>query len=243
MEELQSFNIEVNTSKQILSSETKIYKTERFFYQTKKLANIDKFVLKISESLISMVKPLADKFFGNEEVNCFKVDTFDKSFSFLVKFGFQLDEPNVKTDDIIFFADENNFENLKMNDQRVNVYLKDHKIFNVVLKPIYADFDESDFKKLYLLSNAEYVNFPMLNEKQQKLVEIQKKYEENQKLIKAQPSQRVRGNYLETTIKDIHEGIGNVKIVGKIYQLVMKRVKFTSQKIKNVGQSRIMYLH
>lgn len=173
MAELQSFNIEVNTSKQILSSETKIYKTERFFYQTKKLAGIDKFVLKISESMISLAKTLADKFFGHEEVNCFKVDTFDKSFSFLVKFSFQLDDKNIGTEDIIFFADENNFENLKMNDQRVNVYLREHKIFNVVVKPIVADFDDSDFKKLYLLSNAEYVNFPMLNEKQQKLVEIQ----------------------------------------------------------------------
>ncbi len=173
MAELQSFNIEVNTSKQILSSETKIYKTERFFYQTKKLAGIDKFVLKISESMISLIKPLADKYFGHEEINCFKVETFDKSFSFLVKFGFQLDDKHIGAEDIVFFADENNFDNLKMNDQRVNVYLREHKIFNVVVRPIIQSVDESDFKKIYLLSNAEYVNFPMLNDKQQQLVEIQ----------------------------------------------------------------------
>ena len=52
MAELDSFNIEVNTNKQLLSSETKIFKTEKFFYQTKKLSAIDKFVLKISESMI-----------------------------------------------------------------------------------------------------------------------------------------------------------------------------------------------
>ena len=49
MAEIDSFNIEVNTNKQLLSSETKIFKTEKFFYQTKKLSGIDKFVLKIAE--------------------------------------------------------------------------------------------------------------------------------------------------------------------------------------------------
>ena len=134
MDRLQSFNIEVNTSKQILSSESKIYKTESFFYQTKKLAGVDRFVLKLSESMISLAKTLADNFFGDKEVNCFKVDTFDKSFSFLVKFGFQLDEPNILPEDIVFFGEDNNFENLKMNDQRINVYLREHKIFNIIVK-------------------------------------------------------------------------------------------------------------
>ena len=173
MEDKQIFNIEVNTSKQILSSETKIYKTESFFYQTKKLSGADRFVLKISESIISLVKTLEDKFFADENVNAFKVETFDKSFSFLVKLGFQLNEEGVDSDDIVFYSLENEFENLKMNDQRINMYLREHRIFTVVVKPIFADFEASDFKKLYLLSNAEYVNFPMLNKKQQELVAIQ----------------------------------------------------------------------
>ena len=173
MEEKNSFNIEVNTSKQILSSETKIYKTESFFYQTKKLASADRFVLKISESIMSLAKTLEDKFFADENVNAFKVETFDKSFAFLVKFGFQVDEEGIDSNDIIFYSLENEFENLKMNDQRINLYLREHRIFTVVVKPVFADYEKSDFKKLYLLSNAEYVNFPMLNKKQQKLVEIQ----------------------------------------------------------------------
>ena len=49
---MKNFNIEVNTNKQILSSETKIYKTESFFYQTKKLAKIDTFILNIAEALL-----------------------------------------------------------------------------------------------------------------------------------------------------------------------------------------------
>lgn len=173
MESREIFNIEVNTSKQILSSETKIYKTERFFYQAKKLAGIDRFVLKISESMISLSKTLADKFFASNECNCFQVETFDKSFSFLVKFGFQVENADVQSEDIIFCELVSKFDKLKMNDQRVNIYLREHKIFNVLIKPVLQEINESDFKKIYLLSNAEHINFPMLNKKQKELVEIQ----------------------------------------------------------------------
>ena len=167
------FNIEVNSNKQILSSQTTIYKTERFFYQTKKLANIDRFVLKISESMQTLVFELFKKYETSKEVNCFKVETFDKSFSFLVKVGFQLHSKAVDDDDIVFLEMLEGNENAKMNDQRVNTYLAGHKIFNVTIRPISYDTLESDLKKLYFLSNTEYVNFPMLNDKQKALVEIQ----------------------------------------------------------------------
>ena len=167
------FNIEVNSNKQILSSQTTIYKTERFFYQTKKLANIDRFVLKISESMQTLVFELFRKYETNKEVNCFKVETFDKSFSFLVKIGFQLHSKAVDDDDIVFLEMLVGNENAKMNDQRVNAYFAGHKIFNVTIRPINYDTLESDLKKLYFLSNTEYVNFPMLNDKQKALVEIQ----------------------------------------------------------------------
>lgn len=167
------FNIEVNSNKQILSSQTTIYKTERFFYQTKKLANIDRFVLKISESMQTLVFELFRKYETNKEVNCFKVETFDKSFSFLVKIGFQLHSKAVDDDDIVFLEMLEGNENAKMNDQRVNAYFAGHKIFNVTIRPINYDTLESDLKKLYFLSNTEYVNFPMLNDKQKALVEIQ----------------------------------------------------------------------
>ena len=173
MAEFDSFNIEVNTNKQLLSSETKIFKTEKFFYQTKKLSGIDKFVLKIAESMISLVPTLIDKFFLEEDINAFKVETFDKSFSFIIRIGYQVKGTKIDDKDIVFFLDNNNFENLKSNDQRVVSYLKGHKIFTVSVKPVTMTVEESDFQKLYILSNAEYVNFPMLSEKQSKLVEIE----------------------------------------------------------------------
>ena len=101
MAEIDSFNIEVNTNKQLLSSETKIFKTEKFFYQTKKLSGIDKFVLKIAESMISLVPTLIDKYLLDESVTAFKVETFDKSFSFIVRLGYintvQVQSTNIYT--------------------------------------------------------------------------------------------------------------------------------------------------
>lgn len=173
MAEIDSFNIEVNTNKQLLSSETKIFKTEKFFYQTKKLSGIDKFVLKIAESMISLVPTLIDKYLLDESVTAFKVETFDKSFSFIVRLGYQISGVKIGDKDIVFSLDNNDFKNLKSNDQRVVSYLKGHKIFTVSVKPIVLTMEESDFQKLYILSNAEYVNFPMLSEKQNKLVEIE----------------------------------------------------------------------
>lgn len=171
---MQTYNIEVNTNRQILSSETKVYKTERFFYQTKKLAGTDRFVLKISESLFSVAKQIYETYKNDESVNAFKVETYDKSFNFLLKFGFQLsDKENIRSEDIIFFGEENEFGEIRMNDQRIVKYLAEHKIFNINIKPIYISSDDSDFKKIYILTNSEYINFPLLSEKQQKLVEIE----------------------------------------------------------------------
>ncbi len=171
------YSIEVNTTKQILSSETKIYKTERFFYQTKKIAGIDKFILKISESLQTFARDLKEKYDKQtDDTNCFKVETYDKNFCYLFKFGFQIkNNENIAPYDIVFFADESGFEDLKSNDQRVNQYVRASKIFKVVLKDWVTDASELDFNKVYFVSNAEYVNLPMLNFKQQELVEIENK--------------------------------------------------------------------
>ena len=151
MNNMKTYNIEVNTNKQILSSETKIYKTESFFYQTKKLVGIDSFVLKISESLLSVVDEMFEIYKNNEEINSFQIDTFDKSFSFHLRFGFQIENSKLDSKDVVFYSDMNNYDNLKLNDQRVLSYLKTHRVFNVIVKPIYETVQESDFKKLYYL--------------------------------------------------------------------------------------------
>jgi len=75
--------------------------------------------------------------------------------------------------DIIFIQDNNNFENLKSNDQRVNAYLKNHKIFNVTIQPVSLSYDYCHLQKLYFVKTSEYVNFPLLNLKQQELIQIE----------------------------------------------------------------------
>ena len=172
---MKNLNIEVNTNKQILSSETKIYKTESFFYQTKKIAKVDTFILNIAEGLLSVLDNLFVEYYGNENVNGFQIDTFDKSFSFFIKLGFQLKNVDFDEKDIIFYKSNGNYDEIKNNDQRLIQYLKTHKIFNVLVKPIFETNEESEFKKIYLVLDSEFINIPMLNKQQQKFVEVENK--------------------------------------------------------------------
>lgn len=172
---MKNFNIEVNTNKQILSSETRIYKTESFFYQTKKLAKVDTFILNIAEALLSITDEMFVEYHGNKEVNAFQIDTFDKSFSFYIRLGFQVKNVDLCEKDVIFYKNTGKFEEIKSNDQRLIQYLKSHKIFNVTVKPVFETTAESDFKKLYLVMDSEFINIPMLNPKQQSMVEIENK--------------------------------------------------------------------
>lgn len=172
---MKNFNIEINTNKQILSSESKIYKTESFFYQTKKLAKVDTFILNVAEGLLSITDELLLTCLGDEKINAFQIDTFDKSFSFFVRLGFQCKNVNLSEKDIIFYKTSGKFDNIKNKDQRLVQYLKTHKIFNVIVKPIFDVMQESDFKKIYLVMDSEFINIPMLNEKQQQFVELENK--------------------------------------------------------------------
>lgn len=172
---MKNLNIEVNTNKQILSSETRIYKTESFFYQTKKIAKVDTFILNIAEGLLSVLDDLILSYHGDENINGFQIDTFDKSFSFFIKLGFQLKNANFDEKDIIFYKTTGKVDEIKNNDQRLISYLKTHRIFNVLVKPIFETIDESEFKKIYLVLDSEFVNIPMLNKQQQKFVEVENK--------------------------------------------------------------------
>ena len=172
---MKNYNIEINTNKQILSSETRIYKTESFFYQTKKLSKVDTFILNIAEGLLSITDELLMHCCDKENINAFQIDTFDKSFTFFVRLGFQVKNANLCEKDVIFYKNSGDFDKIKSKDQRLVQYLKTHKIFNVTVKPIFETVHESVFKKIYLVTDSEFINIPMLNEKQQGFVEIENK--------------------------------------------------------------------
>lgn len=161
-------SFEVNTYKTYLSSESKIYKTERFLFATKKISEINFFILKIAETIQANLLKIREKFSNVEK---FKIETTEGNFEFFVYILNQR-KFDLQQNDIVFFAC-GEFEGLKQNDQRINFFLKNAKRFTFTLSPVGVNVSESDFKKLYLVSALEYVNLPMLSSEQQKLVEIE----------------------------------------------------------------------
>lgn len=157
-------SFEVNTGKTYLSSEMKIFKTERFLFQTKKIYNINFFCLKIAENIEYKLAEIKKHF--SEDV--FKVSTTGEEFVFYIK----IQEDGSGTS--IIFVGASEFENLRTNDQRVFYFLRNSKIFAVSVSPAKYEFSLEDLNKLYLISSSEYVNFPLLNEKQSSLIEIEK---------------------------------------------------------------------
>ncbi len=166
-------NYEVNTAKTFLSSESKIYKTERFFFQTKKLAGVNGFILKIAETLLSKLFDIKQNFKTELSNKLLKIQTIDGQFCFYAVVGSAVKNNYlVEKDDIIFVRAEK-LSGLKQNDQRINFYLKASRLFSVVVSLEEKDINEDDFKKIYLISGSEYVNFPLLSQEQAKLVEIE----------------------------------------------------------------------
>lgn len=162
--EKEFLSLDVNISKTYLSSKSKIYKTERFFFQTKKISEINFFILKIAETMLGSISEIEKQFLkkGNDIL---KIETTDGAFQFFAKI-------KSDTNDIIFI-NSNEFTGLKQNDQRVNFFLRTSKIFKILVSASDLKISEGDFKKLYLISSSEYVNFPLLSEEQSKLVEIE----------------------------------------------------------------------
>lgn len=161
---------EVNTNKQILSSECRVFKTERFFLQTKKIPGFDKFILKVSEGLELRISDF-EKQLKNQTILKLKIETIDKAFSFLVCLKSSEESGDINKD-IIFERVLTDFGQVKLNDQRVNLYLKTNKIFSCAVASC-GDYDVDSFDKLYYVSGSDYVNFPMLNKKQRDLVGIE----------------------------------------------------------------------
>ena len=115
--------IDVDTSKVVLSSESMTRKTEKFLTQTKYILSVDFFVSKIAEAVLLNF----DRIFRNvekseylKEENCFKIETTDKAFAFLVKFGFQIENQNDK--DIVFFSFLGAGDDIRQNDTRKVYY-------------------------------------------------------------------------------------------------------------------------
>ncbi|NCA93150.1 ATP-dependent helicase, partial [bacterium] len=167
----------IDTEKSILSGECRIHKTERFIKETRRLRGVDFFLSKIAEGIIlNFDKIDAQKSADNRDgSDCYKVETEDKSHVMYVRFGYQIKtDLKIAEKDIIFYKyEDKDGDSLRHNDQRLVNYLKTHKKFNIRFQRARDIVSVKDFNKLYNLSNADQVNFPLLNEDQKKIVNIE----------------------------------------------------------------------
>lgn len=160
----------VNTEQSVLSSECQIYKTEHFIKDTRRLMGVNFLISKIAEGIINNFHKIKQ----NKTDTYFKVETIDKEHTFLFAFGHHTNK-NTKLDekDIIFFRylDKDNLK--RRNDQRFVLFAKTNKIFDILVTNQNDEISANDFKKLYSLSHSDGVNFPLLNEQQKKIVNIE----------------------------------------------------------------------
>lgn len=160
----------VNTEQNVLSSECQIYKTEHFIKDTRRLMGADFLISKIAEGIINNLHNIQQ----NKTDTYFKVETIDRQHTFLFTFGHHTNK-NTKLNekDIIFFRylDKDNLK--RRNDQRFILFAKTNKIFDIIVTSQNDKISSNDFKKLYSLSHSDGVNFPLLNEQQKKIVNIE----------------------------------------------------------------------
>jgi hypothetical protein len=155
----------VDTQKIVLSSQSQIYKSQRFIDQTKHFAGVDILLSKLSGGIILNLQKFSEN-------SAYSISLQDGRHLFYFKFGQAVKEQKLCLTDIVFFA-YNDAENLKRrNDQRLTQLC--------ACKQIVSDINEvraekEDFSKLYVLSNADQVNFPLLSDDQKRLVAIEDK--------------------------------------------------------------------
>ena len=161
----------VNLQKTVLSSTSVLYKTENFIKQTKYISNVDFFISKLCDAIMLNINNLTS---GEEKrpdaINCYSIETLDRNFTFLFKFGYQIDK-SLNDMDIVFFDFSTSEKTIRQNDQRLNDYLKTHSSVDVVIKMAKKLTAQENFNKLYLVSVTSGINLPKLSQQQKSIVE------------------------------------------------------------------------
>ena len=160
--------LSIDTNKIVLSSESLFFKTENFIAQTKNLTNVDLLLSKLCEIIVSNKKDFLAPLERLDKHECYCIKTIDQKFNFVFKFGDGIGRGLNKYD--IIFCEYIANEKDKL-DERIEDYLKRNSILKVVAVVQKKKYSESEFNKLYLISNVSNVNLPRLNEVQRSLVE------------------------------------------------------------------------
>lgn len=160
----------------VLSSESAVRKTERFIRETRRFADADSFLLKLAEGLMLKLPAFDVTKEAHSLPDCYRLETEDGTQVFYFKLGFSLPSGHrVAPKDIVFFHYLDQENSGRHNDQTFAAYLRAKKPFGV---RVYADkhlCEPADFNKLYTLSCADQVNFPLLNAEQAAIVETEDK--------------------------------------------------------------------
>ena len=146
-----------DTQKIVLSSESRIYKTEGFISLTRKIVAIDAFISRVAEGVFSANIPID---------GCRTVKTEDGLYTlFLCRKGPQKDIVFYK---FICAADESGV------DRRLRDYLTAHGTLTLVMDDTTDIVPQEDLERLYIVSGSDgMINFPYLNATQRKIVETE----------------------------------------------------------------------
>jgi len=165
--------VSANTSKMVLSSKSLFYKTENFMKQTKFMTSIDSLVSKLCEAtLLNLDDVVANEKLEKNDVDCFSIETPDGQFSFLFKFGYQI-ECGLNDYDIVYFGVKNYKQN---HSQTIEEYVGQSKTVDASIRKDKHLVKAQDFNRLYLISNVSNVNLPRLSTEQREIVDTVDKH-------------------------------------------------------------------
>ena len=150
--------LNIDLDKIVVSDSTRVFKSETFIKETKSAIDIDKFLSKLCDGILIQN-------FSVEQA--YIISTIDGINSFFFRFGKTIKNEKVNPKDIIFYKYITKDE-IKHEDKRF-VRLAQKKSIDVNIQKITIQ-DQEDFTKLYILSNQDKVNFPLLNKEQEKIV-------------------------------------------------------------------------
>lgn len=161
--------IKKDTQTVVLSSFTRILKTERFIADTARFLKTDELISQLAEALILDGSILLDKRENIAYILC----TEEGEHKFYVKTGKGIDNPSISEKDIIFFGYEDRGDKKLKNDSSF-IPLLESSTISFTVKETGAPLAK-EFNKIYSIFNSDTVNFPLLSPDQLRIIETEDK--------------------------------------------------------------------
>ena len=158
-----NIKITADTKKIVLSSNRRVYKTEGFISQTRKILNIDAFISRVAEGIFKENISLPD--------GCVSVQTEDGLYTLYLR---RKGDRRLNDSDVVFYK----FMSARADEGGIDRRLKDYLLRSGKISLVVRDNADSpaqeDLTRLYLVSSCDgNINFPYLNEVQREIVETE----------------------------------------------------------------------